>query len=370
MFQKDNIFYWFGLLFVLAITSGRAQEQFLYSKSLKENRAIQIYLPDDYGNSSKSYPVLYVLDGEYVFDYAKGAVDFLSNDFGFLPQMIVVGIPNTDRNRDLFVTLEPDGAYLNFIQFLNQDVIPYIEEHYRTNPFSLLYGWSSGSGVVNYIFVKTPQLFDAYILSGAGIGPKTEAFIKSELKPNVYEGIHLYASAEGPSFRAPALKKHEELIRLKKLEGLHKQFRVYDQLNHSEVLSQGLYDGLKFVFHDFYISDSISSAGSHATISYYKSLKKKYGFITEIPVGTINEICAKLVEENKSKEAVQLVDHGIRTHPHSATLLATKGEVHQYLKQFKLAADYYKKALQKAKDTIAKNKYNILYKNATSNKNN
>lgn len=238
------------------------------------------------------------------------------------------------------------------------------------NQFSLLYGWSAGAGIANYIFVKTPELFDAYMLSGAGIGPKTEVFIKKELQPNAYGGIHFFASTEGSSFRTPTLKKHKKLIEFKNLKGLEKKFHVYHQSNHTEVLSQGLYDGLKFVFKDFYIPDSISIKGTKLTITYYKNLQKKYGFKTSVPIGAINEICAKLLEENKIKEAIGLADHGIKVHPSSVTLMGIKGEIYQYINQPELAAYHYKKAFQKAKKTAVKNKYQILYKNVTSNKNN
>ncbi|UII81420.1 alpha/beta hydrolase [Flagellimonas sp. CMM7] len=187
------------------------QNYTLLSEHLGENRIIQIHVPKSYNNTDRAYPVLFVLDGEYIFDYAKGIASFLSNDFGFHPEMIVIGIPNTDRNRDLFVDLKPEGAYHNFVSFIEEELLPYISKNYRTNTFKILYGWSSGSSLANYIFVKNPSLFRGYILSGVGIGPKTEAFIKKELKSNAYERIRFFASTEGNSFRTSALKKMSNL---------------------------------------------------------------------------------------------------------------------------------------------------------------
>jgi hypothetical protein len=82
--------------------------------------------------------VLYVLDGEYVFDYATGTVDFLTNDFGHLPDMIVIGIPNTNRNRDLFVTLNPMDGYSSFVNLLKNEIFPFISDKYRINEFNIL----------------------------------------------------------------------------------------------------------------------------------------------------------------------------------------------------------------------------------------
>nr|WP_299486834.1 alpha/beta hydrolase-fold protein [uncultured Allomuricauda sp.] len=334
------------------------------SKLLNENRMVQIHLPKSYWNTDKTYPVLFVLDGEHVFKYAQGTVDFLSNDFGFIPEMIVVGIPNTDRNRDLYVDFKPNGSYLNFVDFLEKELGPFIDDKYRTNPFKIIYGWSSGSGLTNYVFVKKPELFNGYILSGGGIGPKTVVFIKNNLDPNNYKGIHLFASTEGSSFRMAGLKKHETLIKSINPEELQYQFKIYDHLNHTEVLSQGLYDGLKFVFKDFYIPDFIVSNGSKNIITYYQRLEKTFGFKTDIPIGSINEMCAVLVEQNKIDEALELVNHGLRTHPDNPVLLGAKAEVYQHQNQLKIAAEYFQKALLKSKDSIDANKYKALYKSA------
>ncbi|UII81421.1 hypothetical protein [Flagellimonas sp. CMM7] len=150
---------------------------------------------------------------------------------------------------------------------------------------------------------------------------------------------------------------------MKKPQGLEKKFHTYDQLNHTEVLSQGLYDGLKFVFKDFYISDSISTKGAEATISYYKNLNKKYGFNTPVPVGAINETCAKLLEKKLAKEAIALIIHGIKVHPNNFALIGIKGEIHQYLNEPKMAVDHYKKASLLAQEAIVKNKYKVLLEN-------
>ncbi len=360
------IFLFFGILPLIGINAQQENQNLtLFSKHLNEKRVVQINLPKSYESTNNTYPVLFVLDGEYVFEYAKGSVTFLGNDFGFLPEMIVVGVPNTDRNRDLFVSLEPNGDYLNFIDFLSEELVPYINKNYRANSFKVLYGWSSGAGLANCVFVKNPGLFSGYILSGAGIGPKTAAFIKNHLSPDKYKGIHLFASSEGTTFRSSGLQKHKALIEQISPSGLHKNFKIYDQLSHVDVLSQGLYDGLKFVFRDFYIPDSTVSKGIEAIISYYQNLKKTYLFKVNIPIGAINEISAALIQKKNIDKALQLVEYGLGIYPNNTTLLGTMGDICQHQNHSKLAASYYQQAFQQAKDSINVNKYRVLYTNVT-----
>lgn len=70
------------------------------SKVLNEKRDILIYTPTGYEDSNRKYPTLYIIDGAENFFIATAIVDFLSRN-GQIPRMIVVGIPNVNRNRDL-----------------------------------------------------------------------------------------------------------------------------------------------------------------------------------------------------------------------------------------------------------------------------
>ena len=75
------------------------------SSVLKENRTIQIYLPKSYNDSTltpQHYPVIYLLDSESNFNYLSAYVEKLSKyPYPSIPEMIIVGIVNTNRTRDL-----------------------------------------------------------------------------------------------------------------------------------------------------------------------------------------------------------------------------------------------------------------------------
>src|ERR1700685_2385725 len=70
------------------------------SKVLAETRTYVVHTPDYYKQGIDTYPVLVLLDAENSFDYASAAVHLLSAD-GRIPAMIVVGINNTYRFRDM-----------------------------------------------------------------------------------------------------------------------------------------------------------------------------------------------------------------------------------------------------------------------------
>ena len=137
------------------------------SNVLNEERELNIYLPYGYSpDSTKTYAVIYLLDGSIDEDFIHiaGLVQFLSfswiND---MPECIVVGIANIDRRRDYTwpTTNEQDkkdfpttGGSQLFIQFINQEVIPMVNENYKSNNDRTIVGQSLGGLLATEILWK------------------------------------------------------------------------------------------------------------------------------------------------------------------------------------------------------------------------
>jgi predicted alpha/beta superfamily hydrolase len=138
----------------------------IHSKVLGEDRTLLVHLPGDYAKSDKKYPVVYKLDGEENnFLQAFAAAQYLLDWMDKAPNPIIVGIANTNRNRDMGLDQQPD----NFIQFLKDELIPFVDKNYRTSAFRTLCGQSASSVFAAYSFLKQPSLFNAYILSSFGL---------------------------------------------------------------------------------------------------------------------------------------------------------------------------------------------------------
>ncbi|MEO9965929.1 MAG: alpha/beta hydrolase-fold protein [Reichenbachiella sp.] len=331
------------------------------SEILMENRYITVGLPKYYESSVENYGVVYVLDGEYAFDYAQGAVSFLSNAFGHMPPLLVVSIPNVDRVRDMYVNYEVDGGYLNFLAFIKRELMPFINQNYRTNQFDILYGWSSSSNINMQFLANDPDLFDAHIQTGTGIGAKTAAYFNEKLPQNTYEKCYLYASTEkGP--RVPGLLKYEQVVKQAERENLTYKFQILDDASHVGAITEGLYEGLRFIFDEFYIPDTIVVKGKNEILDYYYEIDERYHFEIKIPEGAIGESAGLLFQAGNPDDAIALLRHGMKLHPHSYDLPGTLAEVYEYLDKKDLAAELYLKASQKAKtDSPSYQKYKHLY---------
>ncbi|MEP2058113.1 MAG: alpha/beta hydrolase-fold protein [Maribacter litoralis] len=146
---------------MFAISQTNQEDQFLqkigildsiYSKSLNEHRKIYVQFPADYNPaSSQKYPVLYVLDGEVLLPAVYSVHSFYSG--GFMPEMIIVGISNSNnRIRDLTTSNvtemygmpfeQENGKAANFSKFIETELIPFVENKYPVTSFRTLIGHS------------------------------------------------------------------------------------------------------------------------------------------------------------------------------------------------------------------------------------
>jgi predicted alpha/beta superfamily hydrolase len=122
-----------------------------------------------------SYPVLYMTDGGGNVNEIGGTIDFLASN-NRMPPLIVVGIANTDRNRDLTPShadvknsdgtveaMPTTGGADKFLDFIQTELIPEIEKRYPTEPYRVFTGHSLGGLFAIHALITRPELFDAYV---------------------------------------------------------------------------------------------------------------------------------------------------------------------------------------------------------------
>ena len=162
-----------NILFLFFICSNAVFSQkvtdTITSKRLNEDREITIGLPPSYEkHPNQKYPVLVLLDGDFLFDAFQGALSY-GNYWDDLPEVIIVGITqnkNNERETDCAVD-ETNGLPTEkgeaFFEFIGLELLPYIEKKYRTAPFKMIAGLDTTAGFLNCYLYKDIPLFDAYI---------------------------------------------------------------------------------------------------------------------------------------------------------------------------------------------------------------
>ena len=143
------------------------------SRVLGEARLVNVHTPRDYRAGAAAFPALYMPDGglDEDFPHVVNTVDSLAA-LGRIRPVIVVGIPNTQRRRDLTgPTRVPSdsaiaprvGGSAAFRQFIRTELMPEIERRYRTTPERAIIGESLAGLFIVETFLEDPTLFTHYV---------------------------------------------------------------------------------------------------------------------------------------------------------------------------------------------------------------
>ena len=164
------------------------------SQKLGEKREIKIQLPRNYEqNSEKRYPVVVVLDGDYLFEPVAGMVDYYSY-WKDIPEMIVVGI-NQDgiRMEDTSYGENslPADKGAKFFEFIGMELLASLDQKYRTANFRMIVGHDFTANFINYYLLKQEPIFKGYINLSPDLAPEvanwvTDALESSESKKWFY----------------------------------------------------------------------------------------------------------------------------------------------------------------------------------------
>ena len=141
---------------------------------LDRTRTLRIYLPPSYATSDRRYPVIYMHDGQNLFDAAISyagewgvdeAMDELARTQGF--EAIVVGIDNGGDKRMNELSAWPHAEFgaaegTQYLAFVVDVVKPHIDRHYRTEPdrgSTAIIGSSMGGLASHYAIQARPDVF-------------------------------------------------------------------------------------------------------------------------------------------------------------------------------------------------------------------
>lgn len=173
--MKKSLIFTLVITFILAAllpSESRAEEKItsttLDSKIIGEKRPVHIVLPENY-NKDKKYPLVIALDGSKEFLTSVAPEYHAAN-----PELIVVGVENTIRRRDMFPssmnTRVGKGASEKFLRFIIEELLPYIEKNYSTNGYKIITGQSNSAFFVLNAMAINPEVFDAYLAFSPMIG--------------------------------------------------------------------------------------------------------------------------------------------------------------------------------------------------------
>jgi uncharacterized protein len=234
-----------------------------------QGRAYQLHvaLPASYSQeATKRYPVLFVTDGYWDFPTIQTSYANLVYD-RVVPELIIVGLGYAGENLE-YGNLrrwelspvpvddagEASGHAADFLQTLEQTIVPFIDREYRTDPsHRVLAGSSLGGLFTLYTMYSKPDLFQGYIAASPAVLLQREwlfgyedAFAKSgkPLKARLYM---TGAENEWPSF-LDGIKRFNKRIAGRKYPAFVYEWRLIDGERHAGTKAESYVRGMRFVF--------------------------------------------------------------------------------------------------------------------------
>jgi predicted alpha/beta superfamily hydrolase len=253
--MKRNLLVALMLSFMLCLFSFAEEEKktetiTIDSKVLGETRTINIVYPLNF-SQDKKYPMIIALDGEADFATRMAASMHTIN-----PDLLFVGVANTNRTRDMFPRKlhsrkNRGGGGDKFKEFINSELVPHIEANFPTNGYRILSGQSNSGFFTLYMLLSSPDAFDAYLASSPMIGYDKELIYQKTdelLKSGKASGKVLFMNEAEKDLRRVNDFLTEYCLHLKK--NAPKDFRWTNMfVKGGSHVPKGTYEnGIKFIF--------------------------------------------------------------------------------------------------------------------------
>jgi len=340
------------------------------SLELDEDREIWIYKPDGY-DSNRKYNVIYLLDAETQFLSATGIVKYLAAN-EFIPDSIIVALPNTIRIRDFTppISVAPQsrmqtfinskfplsGGANRFISFLQNELIPYIDDRYSTLPNRMIIGHSNGGVLALHALVSIPDLFVNYIIISPSAWWSEEEIDQNinmlfKTKPDIKGNLYLTVGNEGGQILSNGLRITANL-EMTAPDSFSWRFKQMENESHTSISVPSILNGLKKTFEEFHINnlDEIAKYSDIKEVDkFYNDLSKKYGYKVNIPASVIEQLAQKHLQFGKSEQAVVAFKFNIEQNPESAFAYKNLGDVYMAIAKYSLAKSAYQTAVILAK---------------------
>jgi predicted alpha/beta superfamily hydrolase len=362
-----------GVFALLVLISSSAQAQAppgttalkINSAVLGEERTILVRVPPGYETNKQRYPVLYMTDGNAHIGHTSSTVEFLAQN-GRMSELIVVGITNTDRTRDLSPThvtttvaggnsalqFPTSGGADKFLKFIETELIPEIEKRYRVHPYRILAGHSLGGLFTIHAMVSRPELFNSYVAVSPALQwdnqvavKRAEDFFKARKE---WQATLFMSLGHEPGPIEDGFFQLKQVLEKNQTKGFEWEVQQLDDEDHGSVVLRSHYLGMRKIFAGWQVPrdpDSGRFAGDFKSLEeHYQKLSQKFRYTVPVPENLINQMGYQSLFAGRSDEAIAIFKTNVERYPDSANVYDSLAEAYERGGQIELAAPLYEKA--------------------------
>ena len=374
----------------------------LYSNILNEYRTIYVQLPADYNpETGKKYPVAYILDGEVFLPTLSDVQNYYSG--GFTPEMILVGISNAyNRTRDLTISKvtemygmpfndETGGAQI-FQDFIEKELIPFVEAKYPVTKYRTLIGHSYGGLFTIFTMLNNPEMFSNYLAIDPSLdwnGQEILANAQNKLTVESYSNKSLFVSLSGQlhmqdskitidnvmqdksdyTLFARSNIAFRDIVNENKSNGLNFNWKHYPTDLHGTVVFPSIMDGLISIFKWYQMenTDKINSFDTpqselYDIVKYRETkLKNHFGYMEPpYPEELLNMSGYMNMDMNQPEKAKMYFEFAIAYYPNSPNVYDSIADFYEAQGDIEMAIKYVRKAVDLSENVYYKNRLEEL----------
>lgn len=306
------------LLFLFVITpfilTAQPEYRTIQSQILNQEREIKIQFPRNYKtNTEKSYPVIYVLDGDYLFEPVAGNVDYFGY-WGDMPEAIVIAV-NQARTREGDTSYDQSNFFpvdggADFFEFLGMELMPLVDEEFRTANFSIVIGHDLTANFINYYMFKENPLFTGYINLSPDYAPEMHERIFNALEYSEKKIWYYLATGteDISNLRKDILAMNTELSKINN-KLVYYNFNDFEEDNHYSLVAKAIPNALENMFklyrpitqydYEQILTDEEVTDYYDYLIKKYDEIEDLYGLELQIRSNDILAVSNAMIEEEK-----------------------------------------------------------------------
>lgn len=331
------------------------------SKVLKETRRYVVHKPWGYDFSDQRYPVVILLDGEWNFDQVSTMLGRMASDGRTLP-MLVVGIENTDRQRDLTPPITTDkpqfkrsgtvGGASQFLAFIADELIPHLERTYRTRPTRILIGHSLGGLFAVHTLFNRPEVFKGYIVISPSLWWDDQFLAKQADKfvadhPDLQTAVYMTMADEQGPMLGGAQKVIGSLASSPR--NISFSFQHWPEESHGSVVMPSVHEGMKWLHERYYEHKPIRAyeeSGLQVFDKRFADISKYLGYEVKVPESVLMQVQGYLQREKRPQEARQVLRRVLELYPVSPGAHYELGQTYLALNERSNGEQEFKRTLE------------------------
>jgi hypothetical protein len=330
----------------------------LHSSILEEDRVLQVHLPREYEGGAGAFPVAYLLYSDWVEGYFAQVVNDLYHlAMDRMPPAILVGVPNTQRYRDLLPWPRPggqpgEGQADRFLRFVREELIPFVDGHYRTEPYRIMVGPQTAAVFGLYALLEAPGTFQAFILNDPCLLDHPGRSLCAELveRAATPAGAGTYfavSQAPGGGPWPPAgLQALEAGLGKRATDGF--RWRVALEPEWPFFLAPvRVREALLDLFAGYPFPSPGQASGLAEIADHYASLSRRFGFDIQPPDLVLTLAANGMMERGSFPAALETFDHLVRLYPSSMNGPWGLANLHRAMGDSATAIRYYEECLRR-----------------------